>query len=452
MKYNRIICLLLLAPVFTKAQSDSAIGRGFLEHFFTEQYDSAATYFDPSLRAQVTPEFLKKNGQEITTAMGKFHKISEAHPATVQGYKVWRYYSAFDKSKIDIQVVFSTEHKLLGFSFVPHVASPAENTPDSIGKGEDAANSQDPEELRLDSINKVHASSYNIQSDDLLIPGTLLVADKNNKKKLVILVHGSGPNDRDETIGENKPFKDIAEGLLQQGISSYRYDKRTKVAPQTMQHNDNIDREVTDDAVNIIQYFHANDTFRNYKLYLIGHSLGAMMAPRIALRSPSRLSGVVMLAGPARPFLDVAMQQLIYLDSLQPNPPLDSILKTSRQQVQYLHSPAFNAKSPIDSMPFNQPAVYWQSIMSYNQVKAFKKTTIPFLFLQGGKDYQITREDYALWKKAARGRANDTFKFYPDVFHLFIKSYGTPGPQDYQVPGKVSPKVIADIGAWITSH
>ena len=61
------------------------------------------------------------------------------------------------------------------------------------------------------------------------LPGTLILPDGEGPFPVVVFVHGSGPSDRDETINGNKPFKDLAEGLAEKGIASYRYDKRTYV-------------------------------------------------------------------------------------------------------------------------------------------------------------------------------------------------------------------------------
>lgn len=286
------------------------------------------------------------------------------------------------------------------------------------------------------------------------MPGSLLIADSSNQKKLAIFIHGSGPNDRDETFLENKPFKDLAEGLLQYGISSYRFDKRTKVAPLLCLDKDfSIDDEVTNDVLNIIHYFHEDDSFKNYKIYIIGHSLGAMMSPRIALKAGNELSGAVMLAGNARPLDSLLLEQFQYLNSLQESQDVESEIVKLKKQIAYLNSPKFNLQSPSDSLPLLLNAAYWKSLKDYDQLKEFSKTTIPFFILQGEKDYQVCMVDYQLWKNAARGKSNIKLKSYPELTHLFMGSKGEhPSPSDYTEQQHVNKSVIKDISLWIKEN
>ena len=120
-------------------------------------------------------------------------------------------------------------------------------------------------------INFVNAlpfdKDFNIKSNNIELKGTILIPEKDNKKKLVIFVHGSGSSDRDETIFENKPFKDIAENLYSKGIASYRFDKRTYSNPETFKDTSTIDDEVTNDIINIISYFKNNKEFTGYEKY-----------------------------------------------------------------------------------------------------------------------------------------------------------------------------------------
>lgn len=270
---------------------------------------------------------------------------------------------------------------------------------------------------------------------------------------MVIFLHGSGPNDRDETLSGNKPFKDLAEGLTTYGISSYRFDKRTKVAPLRCMGSDfNIDNEITDDAVNILRYFHSNDTFKDYKLYIIGHSLGAMMGPKVAQIAKNELSGLVMMAGNARPLEEVVLNQFDYLGSILHDSAITKMGNKTKIQIAYLNSSKFNLTSPKDSLPFNLNASYWSSLKEYNQVKTLKKLRLPILILQGEKDYQVTMEDFDLWQKASRKMKNVSMKSYPSLNHLFMENPGIPSPEAYQVKQNIPSNVIHDIAIWINKN
>ena len=214
----------------------------------------------------------------------------------------------------------------------------------------------------------------------------------------------------------------------------------------------NIDDEVTNDAVNIIRYFHENDTFKNYKIYIIGHSLGAMMGPRIAVNAGKNLSGMVMLAGNARPLEVLILEQFAYINSLSSTTELTTWYNSVKKQVHYLNSPQFNLTSPTDSLPLNLNAAYWNSLKNYDQLKTISKVKIPVLILQGEKDYQVLMTDFNLWKKETKKNKNITLKSYPMLSHIFMESKGIPGPDDYQLKQNIPTIVIQDIASWITNN
>ncbi|MFA6945780.1 MAG: dienelactone hydrolase, partial [Pedobacter sp.] len=99
---------------------------------------------------------------------------------------------------------------------------------------------------------------------------------------VVIMVHGSGPSDMDETVGPNKPFKDLAAGLAAKGIGSIRYVKRSMVYPRAFNSSFTVKEEVTEDALTAIALAGTLPGVNKSQIYLLGHSLGGMLAPRIA--------------------------------------------------------------------------------------------------------------------------------------------------------------------------
>ena len=418
MKRNFLLAFLLI-PFIAFCQTPKQIAKAFVEAFCNKQYDTAISYIDTSIQSKVTPALLGQINNGLNQKIGSFKGVLDINQHKAGNYLNCFVYTAFEKDSMDIKTVLNKENKIVGFFFVKH---------------------------------EEHPNAYNIKSGNLTLPGTLLIAKDNTQKKLVILVHGSGANDRDETLGQLKPFKDLSKGLLNEGISSYRYDKRSYVSPESLPKNLTIDDVVTNDVINIIHYFNNNDSFRNYKLYVIGHSLGAFMAPRIAKRAKGALSGVVMMAAPARPIQDLVLEQLTYLDSLNPNKELTEKLKAVKQQLHYMHSNSFNENSPSDSLLSKQPASFWLSFKAYKPLEVIKSIQTPFLILQGEKDYQVQMTDFNLWKKATRGMSNITFKSYPALSHLFMQSNGIPSPKDYEGEKHISSQVIKDIASWIKKN
>jgi dienelactone hydrolase len=113
----------------------------------------------------------------------------------------------------------------------------------------------------------------------------------------VALVHGSGPNDRDETVGGTKVFKDLAEGLASRGIVVLRYEKRTKQYGARMANMPRytVQDEAVDDAAKAAAMLQTQPQVDPRRVFVLGHSLGGYIAPRIA-EEEGKLAGLILLA------------------------------------------------------------------------------------------------------------------------------------------------------------
>ena len=132
---------------------------------------------------------------------------------------------------------------------------------------------------------KIKETDIQVCTGNFKLPGTLTLPKNGKDLPVVILVHGSGASDRDETVGANKPFRDLAYGLAERGIAVIRYDKRTKVygadsAPAGKEIT--FDEESVDDALSAIKLARSIPTINPERIYILGHSLGGTLAPRIA--------------------------------------------------------------------------------------------------------------------------------------------------------------------------
>jgi len=292
---------------------------------------------------------------------------------------------------------------------------------------------------------------YTIKSNGIDLKGTLLIPESGNLKKLVLFVHGSGPNDRDETVFDNKPFKDIAESFFANGIASYRFDKRTYANPESFTDKSTIDDEVTNDVLNIIKHFKNDTQFSDYEIIVLGHSLGAFVLPRIATRS-NQISKIILMAGNARP-LDVLIQeQFDYLYALNPSSEMKVEKEKINQQIAILHSKSFNLTTSKDKLPLGLSAPYWKSILDYQPLKDIQKVNIPTLIVQGERDYQVTMKDFELWKSSVQRKKKAKCISYPGLNHLFMIGTSPSTPQEYGIKGTVDAKVIKDIKDFIVGE
>ncbi|MBC7258671.1 MAG: alpha/beta fold hydrolase [Chloroflexi bacterium] len=281
------------------------------------------------------------------------------------------------------------------------------------------------------------------------MPATLTMPNGPGPFPAVVLVHGSGPNDRDESIGPNKPFKDLAWGLATRGVAVLRYEKRTKQCPAQMMQSMStltVNEEVVNDALAAVAYLRGVPAVDPDRVFILGHSLGGTVAPRIAARDP-RLAGLILLAASNRNLADLMVEQNEYLATLdgtvtaEEAQALDQLCK----QVERVKALDFKEGEVI----LGAGRAYWADILAYDPVATARSLTVPMLILQGERDYQVTRVDFAAWKDGLAGRAGVQFKSYPALNHLFIAGSGQPNPGEYDVPGNVAREVVDDIAAWI---
>lgn len=250
------------------------------------------------------------------------------------------------------------------------------------------------------------------------LPALLTVPEGPGPFAAVVLVHGSGPNDMDETIGPNKPFRDIAEGLAERGIASLRYVKRTKQYGGKLPPGILLWEETVEDALSAVALMRTQPKIDGKRVFVVGHSLGAYAAPRIG-RADAGIAGLVLLAGPARPFEEV----------------LD-------EQLRYLQVPAERA----EAMKRAIPKAYMEDLAA-DPVAVARGLKMPMLILQGERDYQVTMEDFARWRVLEGPRVR--LKSYPAMNHLFQPGQGKAKPAEYQMVAPFSPVVLDDIAKWV---
>jgi dienelactone hydrolase len=280
------------------------------------------------------------------------------------------------------------------------------------------------------------------------LPGTLSTPSGRGPFPALVLVHGSGPNDRDETVGGAKPFRDLAWGLASRGVAVLRYEKRTR------QHGSQlaavkgftVQQETVDDALAAADLLRHTPGIDPDRVFVLGHSLGGMLIPRIGARDP-RLAGLIVLAGAAKPLEDILLQQVAYLDAAD-----GTVTDAEKSRFESLKAEIARVKAlkPGDTgTALGIPDSYWLDLRGYDPPAAAKALKQPLLILQGERDYQVTMDNFAAWKQALAGRPNVTFKTFPKLNHLFIAGEGKSTPAEYEQPGHVAEAVIAEIAGWI---
>lgn len=289
------------------------------------------------------------------------------------------------------------------------------------------------------------------------LPGTLTLPAGKGPFPAVILVHGSGAGDRDETILGNKPFRDIAWGLAHQGVVVLRYDKRAHVQPMWYANRVfTVYEEAIQDALSALTLLRSEPDVNRQHTFVLGHSLGGMLAPRIATMD-GQLAGVIIAAGATRVHLAEQIdRQYAYLQSIA-GADSDQV-KLARKQLAPILARvrALKPGDSADATPIpglgGTGARYWLDLAAYDPAVVMRNLRIPALVLQGMRDYQVPPDQLDDWL-AVVGPSNDvTVKRYPALTHLFIAGTGTPGPAEYSTPGQVDLLMIKDLAGWIKAH
>ncbi|MDQ1557869.1 MAG: uncharacterized protein QOD32_929 [Pyrinomonadaceae bacterium] len=285
------------------------------------------------------------------------------------------------------------------------------------------------------------------------LPATLTLPAGKGTFPAVVLVHGSGPNDRDETLGANKPFRDLAWGLASQGVAVLRYEKRTRRYPDKIvgMRNLTVKEETTDDALAAVRLLRQTAGVDAKRIYVLGHSLGGMLVPRIGA-ADSQVAGFVVLAGPTRPLEDAFARQYEYaamLDGQINDVERAQIEDAKRQAAHIKQLKAGDAANAAGELLLYAPPSYWLDLRGYDPPQTARTLKRPMLILQGERDYNVTLDDFRNWQTTLAAQKEVELKTYPKLDHLFYEGEGAASGADYDRPRNIPRYVIDDIAAWI---
>jgi uncharacterized protein len=293
-----------------------------------------------------------------------------------------------------------------------------------------------------------------IGSGPLAVPGALSLPHGRGPRPGVVLLSGGGPFDRDETSGPNKPLKDLAWGLASRDVAVVRFDKVTYThASQVASAPDfTMTDEYAPHAVAAVHLLQRQATVDPARIYILGHSMGGKVAPRVAAAEAS-VAGLVILAGDAQPMQQAAIRVSRYLASLNPDPSTEAALEAITRQAAKVESPDLSPSTPANELPFGLSGAYWLDLRGYDPVATAAELDKPMLILQGGRDYQVTAEDdLSRWKAGLGHRPDVTIRVYDADNHLFFPGAGPSTPDEYAQAQHVDPVVVADIAAWLAPN
>lgn len=272
----------------------------------------------------------------------------------------------------------------------------------------------------------------------------------------VVLVHGSGASNMDEKVGKLTPFKDLADGLAESGIASVRYDKRTFAhAFKLLREKDiTVKTETIEDAILATEMLKNDPRIDRENVFIIGHSMGAMLAPRIDDKG-GNYKGLIMMAGSPRKLEEIMIDQM------------EDLVRSSKGLVQKImkkqhakFSAMFDGMYDLSDDDAKRKRIgggatlyYFKEMGEHSAPEYLSKTKKPMLFMQGEKDFQATVErDFNAYKQLLSDRDNVEFRLYDNLNHAFVPSvHGNImlAKQEYGVEQHIGEVVISDIADWI---
>jgi dienelactone hydrolase len=408
------------APPAT-ASNPEAIAREVVARLQAHDYKAVAARFDDEMRAGLPADKLEATWQKLASSVGELEGIESATTTDEAGAHVVKLAAQFARARMTLALSIDDRGKITGFGVgpaawhMPAYAKPDQfvDTPVTIG-------------------------------GDHPLHGILTLPRGAGPFPGVVLVHGSGPSDADETIGAIRVFRDLAVGLASRGIAVLRYDKRTLVDTAGVRTQKD---EVDDAAHAAVRLLATTPSIDRKRVALLGHSQGGYLAPRIAKDDPA-IRAVILFAGNTRTLQDVLIAQAAHLA------PDDAALRVDAEKLKRtVESPALKPDDSV-ALPIGGtvPGAYFLEVRNYHPAKVAAQLAIPIAVLQGERDFQVTvADDFAAWKAALGKRKTVTFLTYPDANHLFVAGSGPSTPAEYNQPGHVEAKVIDDLAAWINA-
>ncbi len=408
----------------------------FAQNLVEAKYDLCEAALADTVKKSLPAAKIKEAWEATTKSCGSYEKIADIQTEKKDAFTIMKLFMSFADKGIITQLTFNAEGKIEGVWF------------NYYDKADDATGQAAGVPAGLEE------TAVTVGEGDYQLKGLLTKKTGATSTRAVVLVHGSGPQDMDETLFGNKPFRDIAYGLAETGIDVLRYDKRTFAYADKLKQsnitNFTVKEETIDDAVSAAKLL-SSMGYKN--IFVAGHSLGGMLAPRINEECGDLLSGVIILAGSTRTLTDIIIDQsMAAITKLPPEQQkaLNEQIDNEKNKLAALNT--FTDEQLIKETVFGLPAYYIKEMNSYDTATLAAKITKPVLVLQGGMDFQVySAIDYPLWKEALKGNNKAKFVLYDDLSHLFMKAPVNPTNtvEDYKAAAKVNPQVIADIATFV---
>jgi len=415
----------------------------FVSAMATADFDGALGMFDEAMTEALNAEDLQVIWESLLVEVGAFFYIYEIENEVEQEIFACFVTSHHENSGLTLRVAFSADGLIAGFSVDGFPALEAAEIietsrfteyPIVIGEGTD---------WPLDGMLSM--------PDDWAVP-----------VPAVVIVAGSGPNDMDGAAALYI-YRQIAEHLAENGIASIRHDKRTLTHGASLPQGFTIREEAIYDAILAAEMLRADPRIDENRVFIIGHSLGGAIAPRIHAMD-GNFAGLILMAGTPRDlFGELMFEQLTtaiteavemgVIDEAEAAVQFGALQEMEELFASVVYMTEEEAKTtPLPMGGFS--ANYQRDLLLHPFSDFIEDIAVPILVMQGGRDFQVLADvDFVILQEMLAGRDNVTFKLYDDLNHSFVISTATNFTEhgvDMQTNlGRVDRQVLQDIVEWI---
>lgn len=426
-----VLLLLLLKCGALMAQQPENTAK-FVQQFTAEKFRKSRKMLSSDMKKKMSTSKIKSLWVMLEKQFGPFTSTTYQNTFNKEDISISNFLFKTEKASFTLEVAQNSKGEISGFYIKPM----------SYSMPDYAANA------------KFGKENIVIKTGEFELSGEIILPLGVANPPLVILVHGSGPHDRDETIGPNKVFYDLALGLAAKGVATLRYEKRSKVYDSLFKyHPFSLKEETIDDAISAINLAKQSTLIDTSKIFVLGHSLGAMAAPYI--NNNSNCAGAIMFSGPYRSLTEIMPQQIEYLAGLDGkiNKAEKKTIQQYKDRATIIRSGMYDSTTSYNDLMGYWPGYFWKTEQNYLPPAHIEKGTKPLLILHGSRDYQIDPvKDYEPLRNLCNQKSNCHAILYQGLNHLFIKGEGQPNPSEYFIPGNVDERVISDIAVWVKNQ
>ncbi len=431
--------LVLSLPAALAQEATAEAAQALVQELYDGEYEAVFDASAPDLQAAI----VSADGYAVVMAQigqmyGALEAINGASMMETQGYFVASVYCTHVNADITYQVVLDADGLLKGLT----ISDVAEKT--APGTVDESMFAAEPVTLR--------------EGETDATDGMLTLPKGDGPFPAVIMMQGSGPSDMDETAFGIAVFRDLAEGLAAAGVASIRYDKYSYAHKDLLAANPDLLASFTVNEEYILDAESALELLQNDArigdIYLLGHSQGAMLAPRVMeTLGADNIAGAVLLAGSPLHFWELQYHQnLALVETLDQADQPAAIEQLGAMAAEAATLKNMTPDELKQTTLFGISAYYQADEMSVDAAQTALALGKPLFIAQGAKDWQVTPADgIEAWRAALADSTIAAYKLYPDMNHMLVDMTGgqTGTVADYVSGNHVKQELIDDIAAWV---